>query len=202
MNNNAELKETISFDEYKAWLIGLLRGKGNQLPDLNDWRAIKKMTDKVVPDVVEATPQWTVSWEDLPLPEKEPDAVNWFDMPSYGGTGAQDGNNITIRNDNSSVSIHEDGGLTIASGGTFQANGLSIGDKITVSGSYDGSIPEGGFVITGDGLVGGDYGCYVGSHASSYAPHKTSIEDYDFDTSKYTILSAGFDTIKKKKEEE
>ena len=53
--NNIELKETITLDEYKAQFSGLMRGKGTRVPDSNDWDAIKKLTDKVVPDVVHAT---------------------------------------------------------------------------------------------------------------------------------------------------
>lgn len=47
---NVELKEDITFDEFKAWLTGLIRGKGGALPDLDDWRKIKDMIDKVVPE--------------------------------------------------------------------------------------------------------------------------------------------------------
>lgn len=47
---NVELKEDITFDEFKAWLTGLIRGKGGALPDLDDWRNIKEMIDKVVPE--------------------------------------------------------------------------------------------------------------------------------------------------------
>lgn len=41
-------KETISFDEFRIWLTGLIQGKGGALPDLNDWKEIKRMLDKVV----------------------------------------------------------------------------------------------------------------------------------------------------------
>lgn len=46
MNN----KETITFDEFRAWLTGLIEGKRGALPDLDDWKKIKKMLDKVVPE--------------------------------------------------------------------------------------------------------------------------------------------------------
>ena len=44
---NIEEKETITFDEFRAWLTGLIRGKNGVLPDLVDWKMIKKMMDKV-----------------------------------------------------------------------------------------------------------------------------------------------------------
>ena len=89
-------------------------------------------------------------------------------MPTYGGTAGQDGNNITIANGNSVVTFNDTGSISIGSTGTFQTDGISDGDKVVVTESYDGTLPEDGFVISGC-LVGGDYGCY-GSHASSYAP--------------------------------
>ena len=43
-------KETITFDEFRAWLTGLIVGKRGALPDLDDWKQIKQMMDKVVPE--------------------------------------------------------------------------------------------------------------------------------------------------------
>jgi len=45
-----EEKETITLEEYKAWLVGLIRGKKGMLPDLEDWKQIKKMLDKIAPE--------------------------------------------------------------------------------------------------------------------------------------------------------
>ena len=42
-----ENKEAISVDEFKAWLVGLIRGKNGTLPNLDDWKQIKIMLDKV-----------------------------------------------------------------------------------------------------------------------------------------------------------
>ena len=47
-----ESKEVITFDEFKAWLTGLIVGKRGALPDLEDWKQIKKMMDKVVPETI------------------------------------------------------------------------------------------------------------------------------------------------------
>lgn len=46
-NNGFENKETITFHEYQAWMTGLIVGKRGALPDLADWKMIKKMMDKV-----------------------------------------------------------------------------------------------------------------------------------------------------------
>ena len=42
-----ENKDKITFNEFQAWLTGLIRGKGGSLPDVDDWKAIKSMMDKV-----------------------------------------------------------------------------------------------------------------------------------------------------------
>lgn len=45
MNN----KDTITFEEFKSWLTGLVVGKKGELPDVDDWREIKAMMDRVEP---------------------------------------------------------------------------------------------------------------------------------------------------------
>jgi len=47
---NIENKETITLNEFRAWLAGLIYGKQGQLPNLDDWKHIKAMLDKVQPD--------------------------------------------------------------------------------------------------------------------------------------------------------
>ena len=42
-----EDKEKITLSEFKAWLAGLILGKKGALPDLEDWKQIKVMLDKV-----------------------------------------------------------------------------------------------------------------------------------------------------------
>lgn len=42
-----ENKESITVSEFKAWLSGLIRGKNGQLPNIEDWKVIKTMLDKV-----------------------------------------------------------------------------------------------------------------------------------------------------------
>jgi len=59
MAKNVENKEEITFNEFRAWLTGVLRGKRGQLPDLNDWKQIKIMMDKV---------EEGVKRQDFPLP--------------------------------------------------------------------------------------------------------------------------------------
>ena len=52
---NIENKEKITFSEFQAWLTGLIRGKNGAIPDLDDWRMIKTMMDRVQPDEVTIT---------------------------------------------------------------------------------------------------------------------------------------------------
>ena len=59
-------KEKISFDEFKAWVNGLLYGKGRTVPDADDWKEIKNMMEKVVPDVVEMQDTETPFFPTLP----------------------------------------------------------------------------------------------------------------------------------------
>jgi len=40
---NVETTETISFDEFRAWLTGLIRGKNGTIPDVDDWKQVKIM---------------------------------------------------------------------------------------------------------------------------------------------------------------
>lgn len=47
---NINEKKTITFDEFRAWLTGLIVGKRGALPDIDDWKMIKEMMDKVVPE--------------------------------------------------------------------------------------------------------------------------------------------------------
>jgi len=42
-----EDKATITIDEFKAFLAGLICGKNGAIPDKDDWVLIKKMLDKV-----------------------------------------------------------------------------------------------------------------------------------------------------------
>jgi len=72
MNSSVELKEEITFDEFKAWMNGLLRGTGKSCPGAEDWRAIYKMMDKVVPDQVEV-PQYQPQF----VPYTQP--VEWIE---------------------------------------------------------------------------------------------------------------------------
>lgn len=124
MNNkkkNIELQDEITVDEYKAWLTGLLRGKGNTLPNLDDWKSIKKMTDKIVPDVVEV-PINKFNYQ-FQSPQVMETPAPWHEQPSN--------ENVTI---------------SVGTGNPYQ-------DSVCVG-----------------SLAGGHYGCYGGSHASSYAP--------------------------------
>lgn len=41
----------ITYSEFKIWLQGLIEGKKGMLPDHEDWKRIKIMMDRVVPEV-------------------------------------------------------------------------------------------------------------------------------------------------------
>ena len=69
---NIKSKEKISFDEFKAWVNGLLYGKGRAVPDADDWKEIKNMLEKVVPDVVEMQNPETPFFPTLPQPQVVP----------------------------------------------------------------------------------------------------------------------------------
>ncbi len=47
MAKSIENKDDITFNEFRAWMTGLIRGKRGALPDLEDWKQIKIMMDKV-----------------------------------------------------------------------------------------------------------------------------------------------------------
>lgn len=103
---STEGKEEISFNEFKAWLTGLIRGKRGQLPDLEDWKHIKVMMDKVAPEVT-FLPNPITPVEDLLNPWTLPRTVPyqpyvgtpmWNDCTGYGGispAGAVSVNGLT-----------------------------------------------------------------------------------------------------------
>ena len=58
-NKNIEEQENVTFDEFRAWLSGLIVGKRGALPDVDDWRKIKNMLDRVHPETITVTePQY------------------------------------------------------------------------------------------------------------------------------------------------
>jgi hypothetical protein len=56
MNKENSGKQSITFKEFKAWINGLIVGKRGALPDLEDWKKIREMMDKVDGDETEHTP--------------------------------------------------------------------------------------------------------------------------------------------------
>lgn len=72
MNNNSlEQEETITFTEFKAWLTGLVRGKGGALPDLEDWKQIKIMIDRV------DEPQPEANWNHSFKVDTDDELLSW-----------------------------------------------------------------------------------------------------------------------------
>lgn len=70
-----ENQDKLTVKEFKAWLVGLIRGKGGKLPDFDDWKQIKIMLDKVEEEKVNITfpsdpqPQpWSQPWPNWPQP--------------------------------------------------------------------------------------------------------------------------------------
>ncbi len=103
MNTSVELKEEISFDEFKAWMNGLVRGKGSVLPSIEDWKVIKKMMDKVVPDIEQVyrhtpiyAPETPFEYQKYPQTPMEPWCVDSTTIPSYGGSGPSTLTNISL----------------------------------------------------------------------------------------------------------
>lgn len=73
-----EEKTSITLDEFKAWLAGLIVGKQGVLPDTKDWKRIKEMLDKVEPEVV----QVPVPSNPLPItPPLVPDPYDPYRWP-------------------------------------------------------------------------------------------------------------------------
>lgn len=68
---DTEIKETITFDEFQAWLTGLIRGMNGQLPGVDEWKQIKQMMNKVVPqkEYIQNPP--------MPIPRSPSDTPQW-----------------------------------------------------------------------------------------------------------------------------
>ena len=134
-------KEKISFDEFKAWVNGLLYGKGRTVPDADDWKEIKNMMEKVVPDVVEVQDPETPFFPTLPQAPivpydspKTPEVEPW--KPPFP---------VTCENNNNSndMTPYREGIYSVpikGSYGGFSGFGISAG--------YENHIKE------GDGLTG------------------------------------------------
>ena len=57
-----ERRNTITFGEFKCWLRGLIEGKRGVIPDIEDWKRIKQMMDKVViPENIKYVPALPVA---------------------------------------------------------------------------------------------------------------------------------------------
>ena len=70
-------QETITFQEFKAWLTGLIVGKRGVLPDLDDWKEIKKMLDKTVADKETVTIPQPYPVGDTPFITPQPAQPTW-----------------------------------------------------------------------------------------------------------------------------
>lgn len=70
-------KDHITFDEFKAWLNGLIMGKNGTLPDTEDWKVIKQMMDKVVADKEYITEPYPYPIPMRPLPPIRPYEEPW-----------------------------------------------------------------------------------------------------------------------------
>ena len=84
-----EDKEKITLGEFKAWLAGLILGKNGAIPDLEDWKQIKVMLDKVEEKkeyVTLPSPPTTYPWDLEPRERRYgPIKYTWTD-----GTVADD----------------------------------------------------------------------------------------------------------------
>lgn len=100
--------ETIDFKEFRAWLTGLIVGKRGALPDLDDWKQIKIMIDKVEereptptlqplqPAPMMRQPYWG-PYTDPQQPQWVPNNPIYPDYPSHPGYGTWCGDTQTIK---------------------------------------------------------------------------------------------------------
>ena len=88
--------DTITFNEFRLWLTGLIQGKKGALPDIDDWKEIKKQLDRVVPDkeVVITTVPTTPDVTPQPSWEWNPNTSPYY-IGDNTGTFITDGWNMT-----------------------------------------------------------------------------------------------------------
>lgn len=141
MNSSVELKEEITFDEFKAWMNGLLRGTGKNCPGAEDWRAIYKMMDKVVPDKEEQT-QYPPVFAPYSAPEQPwyspPSITDPIVQPTYVGDVIPNPWEVTCSYDGSAT------GFAIGSSASVSGeNSFAMGVSSYNSGCYGGySVPQ------------------------------------------------------------
>jgi len=99
-----ENKNEITINEFKAWLVGLIRGKNGDLPNLDDWKQIKTMLDKVQEETVyvekEVMPwsPYTPSYPYQPSPPYPYTPIMWGDL-----TWKQSGEYSVMNTDNTNA---------------------------------------------------------------------------------------------------
>jgi len=126
MNKNVEEKETITVEEYQAWITGLYRGIGSAEPSKESLDLIAEMASKIAPDVQYPSIPWTI-----PTPTYEqPDETPWWENQPMCGTVGQDGGNITI-GDNTTIGFTDVNGIAPSS--------IAIGDFASGCGDYGAS---------------------------------------------------------------
>lgn len=170
MNKNKKMKidikskEEISFDEFKAWINGLLYGKGRAVPDADDWKEIKNMLEKVVPDVVEMQNPETPFFPTLPHPQvvpyvtpNTPEVEPWKPpFPVTCGVNENDGCNISFPDSLTSSNSNYGGfsGFGIAADYGNQSENLD--DSITVEGQLTiGSLDSSSYGLSNMALPTG-----------------------------------------------
>jgi len=82
-----ETQETITFDEFKAWMSGFLQGKEGT-PNARDWVLIQRMINKVIPEkeIVTVPSPYAPYVPSYPHPDIYP-APAWPDTtPVFPGT--------------------------------------------------------------------------------------------------------------------
>lgn len=84
METTTNIEETITIAEFKSWLAGLIQGKRGALPDMEDWKLIKQMLDKVKENNPEYIPYYPNPFPQYPSwtePRWNPlEWTNPFDM--------------------------------------------------------------------------------------------------------------------------
>ena len=128
-------KDEISFDEFKAWINGLLYGKGSTIPDEGDWKEIKSMMERVIPDkIVMENPEipfFPTCPQPQVVPYVSPETEPW--KPPFEVTcGVNEHDGVAIgMNENDCVAISCDEPPSISGGdyGGFAGFGIADGYK-------------------------------------------------------------------------
>lgn len=91
-------EDTITIGEFKMWLSGFIQGKEGRIPDLEDWKEIKRMLDRVKDEKKNGDFIWPYPTIPYPTIYSDPPYTREYYISDGTGADTTTDNKITIGN--------------------------------------------------------------------------------------------------------